>query len=538
MYVLNDLFCILSPEKLKCYSKTISLVFYFSLISEIVKGNTPETIHQTNLGWPNSLILLISVAVIIIALLRDIRVRKQFNVLQHELLLQREELEEQEKTIRKEKKLLQEQINMFDEQNELVHRQAIEIEKDRRQLEKTVESRTNELKISKEKAEESDRLKTSFLENMSHEIRTPMNAIMGFASLLGIKEIDNEERDKYIARISKNCQMLLRLIDDILDMSTIQSGQMVLAKREFSVNQSLNYIYQSFLKERDELGLSGINFELVFEPGNKDYIIYADPARFKQVLTKLLNNAFKYTEKGSIRMGYHTLYNSDYVDEPFMLQFFVEDTGIGIAPEKAEYIFNWFSKIEDDKSKLYRGAGLGLYISRYLVNSMGGRIWFNSRLKEGSTFYFTLPYFNTNETKKHKTKKVPSKKKASGPKFDWRNKTILIAEDEDNNILYLSEIIKRTGAEILVAKNGRLAVEIVKGNSNISMVLMDIMMPEVDGFEAGRQIKSIRPGLPVIAQTAYSNAREQEKSLEAGCDGYISKPYNPPELLSLINNFF
>jgi signal transduction histidine kinase len=543
MYVFKNMFRKNLNDRLSNYCRTIiknktaPLILSFVLESEICLCDSPGRTTTNYAEWINSSIVLIAVLLILLIFLREVGIRRKFRALQHKLLLHKEELDEKEKSLRDEKTLIQEQINIFDEQNELIHRQAIELEKDRRMLEKTVESRTTELKIAKEKAEESDRLKTAFLENMSHEIRTPMNAIIGFASLLGMQDNTDEDRDKFISRIDKNCKMLLRLIDDIMDMSTIQSGQMALNKTEFSVNQALNTIYQNFLKERDELGFSELQLELVIEPGNKDYIVYSDAERFKQVMSKLLNNAFKYTEKGTICLGYHTLYKSDYEKEPYMFQFFVEDTGIGIAPENSEYIFNWFSKIEDDSSKLYRGAGLGLYISKYLVELMGGRMWFNSRLKEGSTFYFTLPYFTTDVNKKRKIKNGLSAKKESKPRFDWRNKTILVVEDEDNNIVYLNEVIRRTGAEFLSAKNGRIAIDMINGNGEISLVLMDIMMPEMDGYEASRQIKKIRPGLPIIAQTAYSNTREQEKSLEAGCDGYISKPYNPPELLSLINNF-
>jgi signal transduction histidine kinase len=464
-------------------------------------------------------------------------IRRQYKKLEMELNERRKEIIEQEKEIKKQKDRLQEQIILSDEQNELIHKQTIELEKNKHLLVKTVESRTTELNSAKEKAEESERLKTSFLENMSHEIRTPMNVIMGFASLLEFHDVNDEDKKKFISHINKNCQLLLRLIDDILDMSKLQAGQMELIKNEFSVNQVLQSIYKMMLKDRDELGLEDVKVELVLEPGNKDYILYSDSARFIQVLTNLLSNAFKYTEKGSIRFGYNTLYQSDFEDEPYMLQFFVEDTGIGIPPEKSEYIFDWFNKIEDDTSKLYRGAGLGLYISKQLVTMMGGRIWFNSRPKEGSTFCFTMPYFNISDTKKRKTKKEQSRQKDLIQKFDWSNKTILIVEDEQSNIIYLSEIIRRTRATILEARNGRKAIKIVEENETVSLVLMDIMMPEVDGYEATRRIKSLRPQLPIIAQTAYSNSREQEKSLEAGCDGYISKPYNPPELLSLINNF-
>jgi signal transduction histidine kinase len=507
------------------------------IFSHVLFGNPLETSSQTINYRPDLVVIILATFIVLGILLRGVGIRRLYKKLELELNERRNEIIEQEKEIRIQKDRLQEQINFSDQQNELIHKQTIELEKSRRLLEKTVESRTNELKLAKEKAEESDRLKTAFLENMSHEIRTPMNAIMGFASLLGFDDVGVEERVKYISRINKNCQMLLQLIDDIMDMSKIQADQLVIIKNEFSVNEILKSLYQIMLKEKSELGLVNVQVELVMEPGEKDFLLYSDSARFIQVMTNLLSNAFKYTEKGFIRFGYNTLYHSDFEKEPYMLQFFVEDSGIGIAPEKGEYIFEWFSKIEDDTTKLYRGAGLGLYISKQLVTMMGGRIWFNSKPMEGSTFYFTMPYFNLSDNKVRKTKKERQKKKVFAEKFNWQNKTILIAEDEQNNVIYLTEIIRRTGASILEARTGTQAVEIVTGNESISLVLMDIMMPELNGYEATRQIKQIRPNLPIIAQTAYSNLRERERSLEVGCDGYISKPYNPPELLNMINNF-
>ena len=446
-------------------------------------------------------------------------------------------ISEQEKEIIKQKQELNKQINLSDQQNEVIHKQTIELEKSRRHLEKTVELRTRELKEAKEKAEESDRLKTAFLENISHEIRTPMNAILGFASLLSFKDISGKEKEKYVVRINKNCQMLLHLIDDILDMSTIQADQMVIVKNKFAVDQVLQEIFREVTREHKELGIDSVELEFIKNEDGKNYIVYSDPIRFKQVLKNLLGNATKYTDKGYIRFGYVPLYDSDYDSEPSMLQFYVEDTGIGISPEKSDFIFEWFNKIEDNPTKLYRGAGLGLYISKELIHLMGGEIWFNSKPDEGSTFYFTLPYFDTTEVKPSKVKKKDTVKAASFNHSDWRNKLVLIVEDEHSNIIYLKEILKLTGASVLDARSGEQAVKLVEENKSISVVLMDLMMPEMDGYNATRKIKKIRPNLPVIAQTAYTNAREKEKSLEAGCDGYIAKPFDPSELLELMDAF-
>jgi hypothetical protein len=363
-----------------------------------------------------------------------------------------------------------------------------------------------------------------------------MNAIMGFASLLNDNNLPQEDIKNYTTRINRNCQVLLNLIDNILDMSKIHAGQMEIVKSNFSVKNLLEELLEHFTIEKEELGKKNIKLIVKIEPKDKDYILYSDPLRFKQIMQALVGNAFKYTEKGSIKFGCIPHYITEYEKEPKMLEFFVEDTGIGIPPDKSDFIFDRFSKLEDKNSKLYRGAGLGLYIVKHLVRLMNGKIWVHSHLSKGSTFHFTLPYFDTSDVKTKKKEAARSRKKTL-PAYDWRNKTILIVEDEQNNFIYLSEIIKRTGAKLLEAGNGEQSCELVRKHPQIDLVLMDIMMPGMNGYEATKKIKSLRPGLPVIAQTAYSKAKEKERSLEAGCDGYISKPYNPPVLLDLINNF-
>jgi len=375
------------------------------------------------------------------------------------------EIINQEKQIREQKRNLQKQIEHSEEQNQLIHKQAIELDKHRHMLEKKVDIRTSELITAKEKAEESDRLKTAFIENISHEIRTPMNAIIGFASLLGYPALKRKDQAKYIERINRNSVVLLHMIDGILDMSKIQTGQLSIVKAPFSVNQLLQDIY----KELQELHESNVKIELSLPEEDKDFMLYSDSIRVQQILNNLLSNSLKYTEKGHIRFGYHPLYDSDYEKEPSALQFYVEDTGIGISGAKSEYIFDWFNKIEEDKTKLYRGAGLGLYLSRGIVRLLGGTIWFNSKMDEGSTFYFTLPFLNMGDEKLPPKTVRKEKKNESIKEYDWRNKHILIVEDEQNNIMYLSEIIKYTGANVLSARNGEEAIEIVQ-NEHVSLV--------------------------------------------------------------------
>lgn len=348
---------------------------------------------------------LFLIVIILIFMIRERRIKLLYNKLKNELQERVEKIELQEKKILTQKEEIDAQLVYSQEQKDLIHQQTSELEKHRQQLEKIVGARTSELKIAKEKAEESDRLKTAFLQNMSHEIRTPMNAIIGFASLLSQPSLSNEEKEKFISRITKNSNLLLRLIEDIIDISKINTDQLELLKSKFSVDKALKSLFTQFKTEKDELRLDKVDFILDENKTGHEHFLYTDKYRFDQVLSNFLSNAFKYTEKGVINFGYKTVFNSEYDKEPSMLHFYVCDTGIGIPPEKTEYIFDIFNKIEDDSSKLYRGAGLGLFISKGLISLMGGQIGVQSKLQEGSCFYFNLPYFDLGDVQKKNQKK-------------------------------------------------------------------------------------------------------------------------------------
>jgi signal transduction histidine kinase len=491
----------------------------------------------SNISFQSLLIIsVLFIITVIFFIIREQAIKKQTRKLSVNLDQKTSDLIIRENNMLSLRNEIENQIKYCDDQSEFIHTQTIELDKDRHQLEKTIESKTFELKIAKEKAEESDKLKSSFLENISHEVRTPMNAIMGFASLLSDPDVDSTSRAKYISRINKNCLVLLQLIDDILIMSRIHAEQLIIKKEKFSVNEVMLSIFKTFKEEKEELELTKI--ELVLDLPDKSFYLFSDVVRFKQVLSKLISNALKYTEKGKIEFGYKPVYKSEFEKEPNFLQFKVRDTGIGIAQSKLDFIFSRFSKIESDKNRLYRGAGLGLYISKNLVELMGGQIWVQSKVNEGSTFNFSLPYFEINKDEdKSLKKKKTYLEKLTAITYNWKNKTILVVEDELNNFILLNEILKRTGASVIEAKNGFQAIEEVRKHPEINVVLMDLLMPKMDGYEATKTIKNLCPRLPVIAQTAYTLPKEKEKSLEAGCDGYICKPYNPPELLELINNF-
>ena len=380
------------------------------------------------------------------------------------------------------------------------------------------------LKQAKIEAEESDRLKTAFLANMSHEIRTPMNSIVGFSNLLTEPDIQQEKKEEYLNHILRSSNSLINLIDDIIDISKIEAGQLNVNLSGYKVNDLVNDVYYTF---KDSNQNPDLTYQLNIPP-DSDYIkVKTDPLRVRQILTNLVGNASKFTEKGKIEIGYrikdHNLKQS--------LEFYVKDTGIGIPVDKIEVIFDRFRQIDDSRTRRFGGTGLGLAISKRLVELLGGSMRVESNVDEGSVFYFCLPY----EPQKKETVKdsVPF----SGSGYDWTGKTILIAEDENSNFEVLKAAINRTNIKIIRAFNGEEAVAIVKTDQTIDLVLMDIRMPKLNGYDATKQIKAFKKDLPVVSITAYAMSEDESKSLSAGCDLYISKPVRPGKLLSLLNDF-
>lgn len=376
----------------------------------------------------------------------------------------------------------------------------------------------SDLVKAKEKAQESDRLKSAFLANMSHEIRTPMNHILGFINMLNDADLTEEERGEYIEIVNTSGHHLLQLINDILDIAKIEAGQMVLRKEKFNLHALLHELHASFKINPDLLEKGQVNLYLensVLLEKN----ITSDAGRIKQVLTNLLSNAIKFTHRGSISFGYQQ-------DNEGTLTFFVKDTGIGVLPEARDKIFERFKQADDSDTRQYGGTGLGLSISKGLIELLGGRIYFESEVGKGSTFYFTIP----NVVAKKTPIVNPS---VAGEK----QHTILVAEDDDFNFRLLRQMIKSLNFNILRAVNGIDAVQLAATHPEIELILMDIKMPHMDGYEATRLIKAERPNLPIIAQTAHAMSGDKERTMEAGCNDYISKPLNKQTLFALIAKY-
>jgi len=383
-----------------------------------------------------------------------------------------------------------------------------------------------QLIIAKEKAVEADRLKSAFLANMSHELRIPLNSIIGFSDLLAISEPPQKQKQEYLSYIKNSGNLLLELVNDIIDLAKIEADQMKINKTKFKINDLLLELFEYFdeyrlLQERHDLKLilNQQNF-------NYNYVVNTDKLRLKQILSNLIGNAIKFTSTGFVEFGF-------VISEDIQFEFFVKDSGIGIPKDKQSLIFERFAQLEETSTKKYKGTGLGLSISKRITELLGGNMWVESIENKGSTFYFTIPIVD-----EEKYCIIPiANNKLDKCKFNWQNKVILIVEDEIVNFSYLEEVLQKTQAQIIWAKNGKEAIELCKTNNLIDLVLMDIKMPLINGYEATVEIKKFRKDLPIIAQTALAMHGEKEKSLIAGCNDYITKPIKQDTLLEVINQF-
>ena len=387
-----------------------------------------------------------------------------------------------------------------------------------------------ELIKAKVQAEEGDRLKTAFLANMSHEIRTPINGIIGFAELLKMPDLDQDSQDQYISIIEKSGDRMLNIINDIISLSKVDSGQMGISISRTNINEQLDFIYAFFKKEVEQKGIKLIYEKSLLE--NEAYI-NTDREKVYAVLTNLVKNAIKFTQSGSIEIGCN-IEPGRSVTEPEELEFFVKDTGVGIQSDQLNIIFERFRQGSELLSRNYEGAGLGLSISKAYVEMLGGKIWTNSVLGQGSTFYFTLPYVTYTENKIQKRKTVKKKVREN----NINDLKILIAEDDENSEKLLEVFVQNYCVEILIAKTGWEAVDICHKYPELDLVLMDIKLPEMDGYEATRQIRYFNKNLVIIAQTAFAQRGDRETALAAGCNDYISKPIKKDLLASMIKKHF
>ncbi len=378
---------------------------------------------------------------------------------------------------------------------------------------------------AKEKASDSDRLKSNFIANMSHEIRTPLNAILGFTDML-IEEVSDRNHKNYLGMIQNSGKLLLSIIDDILDISKIESGALKISTAPFNVRTLMLNAYNRgsvLLKSKSK----DVEFLNDVEPGIPE-LIYGDGYRIEQVLNNLIMNAVKFTSKGMIKVGLKL--RNDY-----SLEFSVEDTGIGIAPENVKMIFERFRQVDGDSRRSFGGTGLGLAISKMIVELMGGNIYVKSEPEHGSKFIFTVPYRPAFE-KETLVEKPPEKRRDRGNR-------IMVVEDNSINRTLVARVLEKRGYTTLMAVDGFEAVNFVKAGKQIDLILMDIQMPGMDGMEALKLIREFEESsgsgtrVPVIALSAHVMKEDVEKFLNSGFDSYVAKPFNSNDLTARIESF-
>jgi PAS domain S-box-containing protein len=390
-----------------------------------------------------------------------------------------------------------------------------------------------ELIKAKEQAEKGDRLKTAFLANMSHEIRTPMNGIMGFAGLLKEPGLTGGQQQAYVKIIESSGTRMLNLINDIIDISKIEAGLMNLNISESNINEQIEYIYTFF---RPEVARKGIQLSFKLALPAKQAIIQTDREKIYAILTNLVKNAIKYTNEGSIDFKYNIKQgiSGSASEQPGEIEFFVKDTGIGIPKDRQAAIFDRFIQADISDKMALQGAGLGLSISKAYIEMLGGKIRVESEPEKGSVFYFTIPYI----TEAIAQQSLSDVVKANEILNQIKGLKILIADDDSISEMLLSRILIGISSKIIKARTGKEVLEVCRNHPDLDLILMDIRMPEMNGFEATRQIRQFNRSVIIIAQTAYGFADDREKAISAGCNDYVSKPIFKEKLLSVIRKHF
>ncbi len=409
--------------------------------------------------------------------------------------------------------LLTNGLPILDDQGELIGYRGIDKNITDRKLSE------QELINAKEKAEASDKLKTAFINNISHEIRTPLNSILGFGGLLVDSELTTDDRMEYYTLLEHASNRLMNTVSDYIDMARIVSGTMEVHQKEFLLKPLFNEIIENTAPLCAE---KTIGFEVVIPQETNNITVISDSEFIRKILNILLDNSLKFSSEGSISCGYSII--------PGYLEFFVQDMGAGIASDKLEIIFNMFSQEDVSSTRGYEGSGLGLTIAKGLVKLLGGVIKVISEKGKGSTFTFTVPYYPPIFTDKDSMVKTIKSSESGKP-------LVLIAEDEELNYLYMEVVMKKIGCNYIHAMNGAEAVEICKQNKEITLVLMDIKMPVMNGIEATQLIHEFWPELPIIATTAYAQTGDEHRFLAAGCNGYLAKPVKKESLEALLNNY-
>ena len=374
------------------------------------------------------------------------------------------------------------------------------------------------LRKEKENAEKADHLKSLFLANMSHEIRTPLNGIVGFSELMISRKDMTDEQRAGFGSIIKDCSgNLLNIVNDILDISALDNGTLLINKETFDLKKLFSDLFEII---QQKIHKDNPSIKLILKEEFDINDIYTDKNRFQQIFLNLLVNALKFTQKGQIEFGIYSVDNN-------FITFFVKDTGIGIREEEFEVIFDRFRQTETSYNRQYGGNGLGLSITKELLKLLEGEIWLESELGSGTCFYFKIPFLTESPDEIEDQNVIPVTTKISSLKA-------LLVEDDDTNAFFIEELLSTENINIVIAKNGKSAIEEARLN-NYDLILMDIGLPDINGLDVVREIRSFNPRIPIIAQTAYAMQSDKDAALKAGCNDYITKPIQKDELILRLN---
>lgn len=391
-----------------------------------------------------------------------------------------------------------------------------------------LEEMNKELYEAKVVAEDSERMKSVFLATMSHELRTPLNAIIGFSDIINSGENSEAENIAFAEIINKSGQHLLSLVDSLFDITLIESGQVKLKIGEYRMLELMTNVNSIMLQERTKLGKENIDLKLDNVNIEADFKIITDGNKIKQALINLLKNALKFTESGEVKFWYEEVIEQN---KPY-LKFFVQDTGIGIPSDKIDLIFDVFRQVDDTNSRKYGGVGIGLTVVQKIVNMLDGEVSVDSVVGKGSTFYFTVG----NYIKEDMDFSVANTINFI-PASATLDAEVLVVEDDEASYYLLELLLEKRGIKVSWARNGEIALEMLEKHKKFDLILMDLNMPVLNGYDASKQIKELYPDQIIIAQTAYAVTGDKEKALASGCDAYITKPISAQKLNSLITEF-
>ncbi len=405
-----------------------------------------------------------------------------------------------------------------------------ELQQKNRDLESEIKRLEKELLKTRDKANSSEKFKSAFLANMSHSVRTPMNAIIGFSELIGMEGISGLKKLEYTKIINEKGHQLLSLIDDIIEISKLETGKLELNYSTINLDDFLNEIFATTLQKKLKSGKDSVELILEKNPLEEYGAISTDSGRLQQILNNILSFSLLNTSKGSVKFGYN-------IKDGKTVEFFVIDTGSGLNKDDVKLLFDYFWQFEDITHQRLSGIGLGLTISKNLIESFGGKISVISELNSGTEFHFTIPMDKLGKSKKFENKLdiIPNNQARLEP--NWKNKVILVVEDDAVNYQFVEALLEKTQVQLLHAENGEQAMELCKTINKIDLILMDIKLPDKNGYEITREIKQLRKDIPIIAQTAFAILEVRDKCISCGCEDVISKPIEIELFMQKLNQY-